>query len=155
MAKARPSSPPPTARTGDNAYADAGAVVPGIPLPLGPPLPPPRVTHRPSPEPSRSEFSEEMASPPSDCNLSSQCVKSATCAVPLYCQKIKKAVKENESHLIAEKKDWKCATCSICLEHPHKAVLLLCSSHDKGAVAQASKKPKEMELALSYLPWGS
>ncbi|KAL5213655.1 hypothetical protein ABZP36_002807 [Zizania latifolia] len=122
-----------------------------------------------------------MASPPSDCNLSSWCVKSATCAVPSYCQKIKKAVKENELHLIAEKKDWKRATCSICLEHPHKAVLLLCSSHDKGcrpymcdtdhhhsncleqfkntylrgkpscelsgAVAQASKKPKEMELA--------
>ncbi|KAK9167644.1 hypothetical protein Scep_002835 [Stephania cephalantha] len=30
------------------------------------------------------------------------------------------------------KKDWEDATCSVCLEYPHNAVLLLCSSHDKG-----------------------
>lgn len=29
-------------------------------------------------------------------------------------------------------KDWKDATCSVCMEYPHNAVLLLCSSHDKG-----------------------
>ncbi|XP_073124199.1 uncharacterized protein [Henckelia pumila] len=28
--------------------------------------------------------------------------------------------------------DWEGATCSICMECPHNAVLLLCSSHDKG-----------------------
>ncbi|XP_052205701.1 uncharacterized protein LOC127810325 [Diospyros lotus] len=33
---------------------------------------------------------------------------------------------------ILEKKDWENATCSVCMEHPHNAVLLLCSSHDKG-----------------------
>lgn len=31
-----------------------------------------------------------------------------------------------------EKKDWIDATCSVCMEYPHNAVLLLCSSHDKG-----------------------
>ncbi|KAK9292193.1 hypothetical protein L1049_020155 [Liquidambar formosana] len=32
----------------------------------------------------------------------------------------------------SEKGDWKDATCPICMEYPHDAVLLLCSSHDKG-----------------------
>ncbi|XP_074559654.1 uncharacterized protein LOC141815601 [Curcuma longa] len=32
----------------------------------------------------------------------------------------------------SEKKDWKGATCPVCMEYPHNAVLLLCSSHDKG-----------------------
>ncbi|ONK75210.1 uncharacterized protein A4U43_C03F14500 [Asparagus officinalis] len=31
-----------------------------------------------------------------------------------------------------EKIDWKQAVCAVCLEAPHNAVLLLCSSHDKG-----------------------
>ncbi|CAA0822049.1 Protein of unknown function (DUF1644 [Striga hermonthica] len=30
------------------------------------------------------------------------------------------------------KKDWEDATCSVCMECPHNAVLLLCSSHNKG-----------------------
>lgn len=30
------------------------------------------------------------------------------------------------------KKDWEDATCSVCMECPHNAVLLLCSSHEKG-----------------------
>ncbi|KAI4296274.1 hypothetical protein L6164_036246 [Bauhinia variegata] len=29
-------------------------------------------------------------------------------------------------------KDWEDVTCSVCIEYPHNAVLLLCSSHDKG-----------------------
>ncbi|XP_010245921.1 PREDICTED: uncharacterized protein LOC104589337 [Nelumbo nucifera] len=33
---------------------------------------------------------------------------------------------------VLEKKDWEDATCSVCMEYPHNAVLLLCSSHDKG-----------------------
>ncbi|CAK7347052.1 unnamed protein product [Dovyalis caffra] len=32
----------------------------------------------------------------------------------------------------SEKKDWEGATCSVCLERPHNAVLLLCSSYGKG-----------------------
>ncbi|KAJ8767975.1 hypothetical protein K2173_020915 [Erythroxylum novogranatense] len=31
-----------------------------------------------------------------------------------------------------DKKDWEDVTCSVCMEYPHNAVLLLCSSHDKG-----------------------
>ncbi|CAM6024458.1 unnamed protein product [Sphagnum balticum] len=30
------------------------------------------------------------------------------------------------------RKEWEEATCPICMEHPHNAVLLLCTSHDKG-----------------------
>ncbi|GMH03913.1 hypothetical protein Nepgr_005752 [Nepenthes gracilis] len=33
---------------------------------------------------------------------------------------------------VLEKKDWEDVTCSVCMEYPHNAVLLLCSSHDKG-----------------------
>ncbi|XP_050251440.1 uncharacterized protein LOC126698334 [Quercus robur] len=32
----------------------------------------------------------------------------------------------------SDKKDWKNATCPVCLEYPHNAVLLLCSSYNKG-----------------------
>ncbi|KAJ1700117.1 hypothetical protein LUZ63_008629 [Rhynchospora breviuscula] len=31
-----------------------------------------------------------------------------------------------------EKRDWEDAVCSVCMERPHNAVLLLCSSHEKG-----------------------
>ncbi|KAI0495559.1 hypothetical protein KFK09_021860 [Dendrobium nobile] len=31
-----------------------------------------------------------------------------------------------------ERNDWEESTCSVCMEFPHNAVLLLCSSHDKG-----------------------
>ncbi|KAM7251936.1 hypothetical protein ACFE04_023819 [Oxalis oulophora] len=36
---------------------------------------------------------------------------------------------------VLDKKDWKDARCSVCMECPHNAVLLLCSSHDKGCRA--------------------
>lgn len=32
----------------------------------------------------------------------------------------------------AGRKDWEDATCPICMDFPHNAVLLLCTSHDKG-----------------------
>lgn len=38
----------------------------------------------------------------------------------------------NKCSKTLEKKDWVDATCSVCMEYPHNAVLLLCSSHDKG-----------------------
>lgn len=34
--------------------------------------------------------------------------------------------------LVLERKNYVKATCSVCMEFPHNAVLLLCSSHDKG-----------------------
>eukprot|EP00249_Psilotum_nudum_P008944 c21608_g4_i1 orf=2-421(-) len=32
----------------------------------------------------------------------------------------------------AGRKDWEDVTCPICMDFPHNAILLLCSSHDKG-----------------------
>ncbi|XP_068653420.1 uncharacterized protein [Aristolochia californica] len=38
----------------------------------------------------------------------------------------------NPSKSAEDLKEWEDARCSVCMEHPHNAVLLLCSSHDKG-----------------------
>ncbi|KAF8024855.1 hypothetical protein BT93_F1881 [Corymbia citriodora subsp. variegata] len=40
--------------------------------------------------------------------------------------------KKNKHWNAFEKKEWDQATCSVCMEYPHNAVLLLCSSYDKG-----------------------
>lgn len=122
-----------------------------------------------------------MARTPRHRDLSSRRLRSAPPDAPSYYQKATRAAKKNELKLTSEKKDWKHATCPICLERPHDAVLLLCSSHNKGcrpymcgtnyhqsncleqfknayvkekpanevsiAVAAASKKPKDVELA--------
>ncbi|XXG87216.1 hypothetical protein AAC387_Pa11g1959 [Persea americana] len=45
---------------------------------------------------------------------------------------LEKEVNPKKSSKTLEKKDWEDATCSVCMEFPHNAVLLLCSSHDKG-----------------------
>ncbi|XP_020575504.1 uncharacterized protein LOC110021375 [Phalaenopsis equestris] len=34
--------------------------------------------------------------------------------------------------IVSETKDWEESTCSVCMEFPHNAILLLCSSHDNG-----------------------
>ncbi|PIA42512.1 hypothetical protein AQUCO_02000162v1 [Aquilegia coerulea] len=34
--------------------------------------------------------------------------------------------------LLEDVKEWEQARCPVCMEHPHNAVLLLCSSHEKG-----------------------
>ncbi|KAK9077106.1 hypothetical protein SSX86_005442 [Deinandra increscens subsp. villosa] len=39
---------------------------------------------------------------------------------------------EKKSATIKPIKDWEDITCSVCMEYPHNAVLLLCSSHEKG-----------------------
>ncbi|KAJ4965697.1 hypothetical protein NE237_017546 [Protea cynaroides] len=49
----------------------------------------------------------------------------------------RRRISEKESHQkkcshASEKKDWEDANCSVCMEYPHNAVLLLCSSHEKG-----------------------
>uniref|UniRef100_A0A5B7AZV5 Uncharacterized protein n=1 Tax=Davidia involucrata TaxID=16924 RepID=A0A5B7AZV5_DAVIN len=38
----------------------------------------------------------------------------------------------NDSDIHALHKEWDEASCPICMDHPHNAVLLLCSSHEKG-----------------------
>ncbi|KAK9903040.1 hypothetical protein M0R45_001291 [Rubus argutus] len=40
--------------------------------------------------------------------------------------------KKSDKALKKKKKDWEDVTCSVCMESPHNAVLLLCSSYDKG-----------------------
>uniref|UniRef100_A0A0E0GXC4 Uncharacterized protein n=1 Tax=Oryza nivara TaxID=4536 RepID=A0A0E0GXC4_ORYNI len=37
-----------------------------------------------------------------------------------------------DANIAALHKEWDDALCPICMDHPHNAVLLLCSSHDKG-----------------------
>ncbi|GKV51635.1 hypothetical protein SLEP1_g58271 [Rubroshorea leprosula] len=60
----------------------------------------------------------------------SQCLRSNP--YPLS-SRIKRAVKEGHKKgkcsKAREMKDWKDAICSVCLEFPHNAVLLLCSSY--------------------------
>lgn len=37
-----------------------------------------------------------------------------------------------DGEMEAKKKEWDAARCPICMEHPHNAVLIMCSSHDQG-----------------------
>ncbi|PUZ47369.1 hypothetical protein GQ55_7G159100 [Panicum hallii var. hallii] len=73
-----------------------------------------------------------MTSSPRNRKLAAQHLRSASHAVPYDYKKTKKLDKKNELQSTSEENDWKNATCSICLERPHDAVLLLCSSHSKG-----------------------
>uniref|UniRef100_K3Y8Y5 Uncharacterized protein n=1 Tax=Setaria italica TaxID=4555 RepID=K3Y8Y5_SETIT len=108
-----------------------------------------------------------MARSPRNRKVTAQHLSSASHAVPYDYKKMKESDKKNELQSTSEEKDWKNATCSICLERPHDAVLLLCSSHSKGcrpymcgtnykhsnscdvltAVAPTNQKPKAMLLA--------
>ncbi|XVF36837.1 hypothetical protein REPUB_Repub19eG0092800 [Reevesia pubescens] len=54
------------------------------------------------------------------------------CLLASYSKKAGKGSQEKKCSKASEKKDWKAAKCSVCLEFPHNAVLLLCSSYDKG-----------------------
>ncbi|KAH7518788.1 hypothetical protein FEM48_Zijuj09G0208100 [Ziziphus jujuba var. spinosa] len=52
---------------------------------------------------------------------------------PLHCNHdILEDLHQKKCSKALEKRDWEDATCSVCMEYPHNAVLLLCSSHDKG-----------------------
>ncbi|KAJ6774307.1 hypothetical protein OIU79_017670 [Salix purpurea] len=51
---------------------------------------------------------------------------------PCSCKAGKDCHLKKKHSKASEKKDWEGATCSVCLEHPHNAVLLLCSSYNKG-----------------------
>ncbi|KAK4775646.1 hypothetical protein SAY87_023607 [Trapa incisa] len=44
----------------------------------------------------------------------------------------KPLVSKHKKTKLSIKKEWDVITCSVCLEYPHNAVLLLCSSHEKG-----------------------
>ncbi|CAL9111145.1 unnamed protein product [Musa textilis] len=65
--------------------------------------------------------------------LPSRKVRLAPYPIPSYHWKVsEKECGSKKTSVALEKKDWEDATCSVCMEYPHNAVLLLCSSHDKG-----------------------
>ncbi|TVU29603.1 hypothetical protein EJB05_21177, partial [Eragrostis curvula] len=109
---------------------------PGLAIDSAPPPPRSRSPLPPSPSPPRvavhSQFFEEMARSPRARNLQARERRSASCDVPSCYLKKKGTGKATDMFLTTEKKEWKGATCPVCLEHPHDAVLLLCTSHHKG-----------------------
>ncbi|KAL6499567.1 hypothetical protein OROGR_027477 [Orobanche gracilis] len=44
----------------------------------------------------------------------------------------KRSIISNDDDMSPLYKEWDEASCPICMDHPHNAVLLICSSHDKG-----------------------
>ncbi|VAI49907.1 unnamed protein product [Triticum turgidum subsp. durum] len=52
--------------------------------------------------------------------------------IPSYRWKAMKGANRKKALPTVQKMDWEDANCSVCMEYPHNAVLLLCSSHDKG-----------------------
>lgn len=64
---------------------------------------------------------------------SSRRLRLAPYPIPSYGWKVsEKEVDSKKTPVTPEKRDWEDVTCSVCMEYPHNAVLLLCSSHDKG-----------------------
>lgn len=62
-----------------------------------------------------------------------QCKSAAPYPLPsCNCEVLDKDAHLKKCTNVLEKEDWEDAVCSVCLECPHNAVLLLCSSHDKG-----------------------
>uniref|UniRef100_A0A5B7ACL2 Uncharacterized protein n=1 Tax=Davidia involucrata TaxID=16924 RepID=A0A5B7ACL2_DAVIN len=53
--------------------------------------------------------------------------------LPSRSSKVLEDVHQKKKRMKAmEKKEWEDASCSVCMEYPHNAVLLLCSSYNKG-----------------------
>ncbi|XP_054797773.1 uncharacterized protein LOC129302897 [Prosopis cineraria] len=69
--------------------------------------------------------------------LHSQCQRATPYPLTSHSQKDlkddeKKKKKKKSFYKASEKQDWEDATCSVCMEVPHNAVLLLCSSYNNG-----------------------
>lgn len=79
-----------------------------------------------------------MARIPRSRRLAGRHIRSASYpGIQLYRFKAAKQINSAQTlkNAISHKKkrcDWEDATCSVCMEYPHNAVLLLCSSHEKG-----------------------
>jgi Protein of unknown function (DUF1644) len=79
-----------------------------------------------------------MARIPRSRRLAGRQIRSASYpGIQLYRFKAAKPISSAQTlkNAISHKKkrcDWEDATCSVCMEYPHNAVLLLCSSHEKG-----------------------
>ncbi|XP_074584976.1 uncharacterized protein LOC141840806 [Curcuma longa] len=59
--------------------------------------------------------------------------RSAQCSLPSFRRPITtKEGKMKKTPFTSEKMDWEGVSCPVCMEYPHNAVLLLCSSYEKG-----------------------
>lgn len=66
-------------------------------------------------------------------NSDSRRTRSSSCPLRSCCSKgLKDVHKKKKQVTVSEKKEWGDVVCSVCLEYPHNAVLLLCSSYHKG-----------------------
>ncbi|KAI5008510.1 hypothetical protein ZWY2020_009558 [Hordeum vulgare] len=57
-----------------------------------------------------------------------------------------------DAEIAALHKEWDDARCPICMDHPHNAVLVLCSSHDKGCRSYISNRMDSSSHPSSSLP---
>ncbi|KAK1560337.1 hypothetical protein Q3G72_025467 [Acer saccharum] len=64
--------------------------------------------------------------------IASRRYRSTPYSLPTWNHSISEDLYPKKCSKALDKKDWEDATCSVCMECPHNAVLLLCSSHDKG-----------------------
>ncbi|XP_052176218.1 uncharacterized protein LOC127790669 [Diospyros lotus] len=58
--------------------------------------------------------------------------RSSTSPYPCGSKNIEQHSSKNCLEPVGDEKEWEEARCPICMEHPHNAVLLVCSSHEKG-----------------------
>ncbi|KAL8110945.1 uncharacterized protein LOC141672630 [Apium graveolens] len=65
-------------------------------------------------------------------NSGSRRNRNTSCSLRSCCPNGSKDVNKKKQITATEKKEWGDAVCSVCLEYPHNAVLLLCSSYHKG-----------------------
>lgn len=66
--------------------------------------------------------------------LSTRQHRSTPYSIPSYHWNTEDVTDRKKNRLLCseKKREWEDSTCSVCMEYPHNAVLLLCSSHDKG-----------------------
>lgn len=57
---------------------------------------------------------------------------SRTSPYPSSSSRVRKSATKTPLESEENIKEWEDARCPVCMEHPHNAVLLMCSSHDKG-----------------------
>lgn len=68
----------------------------------------------------------------SRCKSRSRGQREPPCLLSCAKKNLKGVNVKKSSSKASVKKDWEDATCSVCMEVPHNAILLLCSSYDKG-----------------------
>ncbi|PSR84535.1 Zonadhesin like [Actinidia chinensis var. chinensis] len=51
---------------------------------------------------------------------------------PCSSSRLRQSLPKNPPDSVENSKEWEEARCSVCMEHPHNAILLVCSSHEKG-----------------------